>query len=136
MPRAISIAVLVCAFGLSPLQPASAQQQSGDEAWDNVKTYTVEKKKEAVAYGKTLVSEIDAKIKAMEREAANSKGEAKVAYEKNIKELKEKRAQAAAKLEEMRKASGAAWEATKQGFADAYKDLHSAYDRAVAQFKK
>jgi len=134
MLRTISIAVLVCAFGLSPPQLASAQQAS--EAWDNVNAYTVEKKNEAVAYGKKLVSEIDAKIKDLEREAANSKGEAKIAYEKNMKELKEKRAQAAAKLDEMGKASGAAWEATKQGFADAYKDLHGAYHRAVAQFKK
>jgi hypothetical protein len=101
-----------------------------------VKGYTVEKKSEAVAYGKKLVRDTDAKIRDPERQAAKSKGEAKAALEQNITELKEKRAQAVAKLDEMRKASAGAWEATKQGFANAYKDLQDAYQRAAAHFKK
>jgi hypothetical protein len=42
----------------------------------------------------------------------------------------------AAKLDEMGKATAASWDAVKNGFADAAKDLHGAYDKAVAQFKK
>jgi predicted phage tail protein len=134
MLRTITLAVVTCAVAMSAHSQASAPQSG--EAWDNVKTYSVEKKNEAVAYGKKLVRDTDAKIKDLERQAARSKGEAKAALEQNIAELKEKRAQAAAKLDEMGKASAGAWEATKQGFADAYQDLQDAYRRAVAQFKK
>jgi hypothetical protein len=35
----------------------------------------------------------------------------------------------------MEKSSASAWDDTKKGFADAYKDLHQAYGKAVAQFK-
>ncbi len=134
MLRTITTAIVACAFTMSVHAQASAPQQG--DAWDNVREYSIEKKNEAVAHGKKLVRETDAKIKDLERQAAKSKGEAKAAYEKSIAELKEKRAQAAAKLDEMGKASSAAWDATKQGFADAYKDLNDAYHRAVAQFKK
>ena len=42
---------------------------------------------------------------------------------------------AAAKLDKMEKDSGSAWNDAKQGFADAYRDLQNAYDKAVGQFK-
>jgi hypothetical protein len=53
-----------------------------------------------------------------------------------MKEMKEKRAETAKKLDELGKASAQSWDATKQGFSDAYKDLQKSYDKAVASFKK
>jgi len=105
------------------------------EAWDAVKAYTVDKKKDAVAYGRKLVRETDAKIDALEREAAKASGEVKAQRDRDIKELKAKRAQAAKKLDEMGKATASAWDSAKDGFADAYKDLHQAYDKAVKKLK-
>jgi hypothetical protein len=35
----------------------------------------------------------------------------------------------------MGKASASAWDSAKDGFADAYKDLHQAYDKAVKKLK-
>jgi hypothetical protein len=52
-----------------------------------------------------------------------------------VKELKAKRAQASKKLDEMGKASEAAWDEAKNGFADAYKDLQDSYDKAVKKLK-
>jgi hypothetical protein len=101
-----------------------------------VKTFSVEKKQAAVEYGKSLVHETDEKIKDLEAQAAKSSGEAKAAQDRSIKELKEKRADAATKLDEMKEASGTAWDATKQGFADAYKDLSQTFNRTVDYFKK
>jgi hypothetical protein len=135
MARAIVFSLLACALSLLTLQPTPAAAQAG-ETWDQVKSYSVEKKQAAVDYGKNLVRETDAKIEELEAQAAKSSGEAKAAKERTIEELKEKRAQAAAKLDEMGKASGTAWDATKQGFADAYKDLSQTYSRAVDYFKK
>lgn len=49
--------------------------------------------------------------------------------------LKKKRAQAAVKLDNLENSSADAWDSTKDGFADAYKDLHDAYKEAVGKFK-
>lgn len=136
MIRTITAAILLAGvLGLLASHPAYAASQVG-EAWDQVKTFTVEKKQAAVEYGKNLVRETDEKIKELEAQAAKSSGEAKAAQERSIKELKAKRAQTEAKLDDMGKASGNAWDATKQGFADAYKDLSQSFNRAVDQFKK
>lgn len=135
MIRTITAGILLAGvLGLLTAHPASAASQVG-EAWDQVKTFTVEKKQAAVEYGKNLVRETDEKIKELEAQAAKSSGEAKAAQERSIKELKQKRAQTAAKLDDMGKASGNAWDATKQGFADAYKDLSQSFNRAVDQLK-
>lgn len=134
MRRLISNSVLACALGLSIAQPVQAAETPG-EAWDQVKAYSVEKKKEAVVFGRKLVRDADSSIKTLEAEVSKTKGDVKSAHQDNLKELKLKRAQAAAKLGEMGKASGAAWDATKHGFADAYQDLQHTYRRAAAQFK-
>jgi hypothetical protein len=52
-----------------------------------------------------------------------------------MRELKVKRKQASQKLDEMGKATGAAWDEAKNGFADAYKDLRDSTDRAVKKLK-
>lgn len=135
MARATVFGVLAGVLSLLVFQSSPAVSQVG-EAWDQVKSYTVEKKDAAVEYGKSLVRQADSQIKELEEKAAKSSGETKAAYERNIKELKEKRAQAQVKLDDMGKASGNAWDATKQGFAEAYKDLHQSYNKAIEYFKK
>ena len=62
-------------------------------------------------------------------------GEGKAQLDSDIQELKAKRATASRKLDEMGKATGAAWNEAKDGFADAYKDLKDATDRAVKKLK-
>ena len=124
---------LMCVMSIAAvLLPAPAMAA---ETWDNVKTYTVEKKDEAVTYGKKLVREADQQIDGLEKGAAKASNEVKAQYQKEMKELRAKRAQAATKLDQMGKASAAAWDEAKNGFADAYKDLHQAYDRAAAKLK-
>ena len=105
------------------------------EAWDTVKSYTVEKKDEAMAYGRKLVRQTDREIASLEKKAAKASGEAKAQFQSDVKELKAKRAEASKKLDEMGKASGAAWDNAKNGFADAYRDLSQSFEKAAAQFK-
>jgi hypothetical protein len=143
MTRRVGLAVLagLLAVVLHPPAPAMAQTPTKDvskktvEAWDAVKDYTVEKKNDAVAYGKKLVRETDGKIKQLEGKAAKASGDTKAEYDKAIKDLKAKRAQAAKTLDEMGKATASSWDAAKQGFADAYKDLQQSFEKVVAQFK-
>lgn len=115
--------------------PKTAEASQTNEAWDNIKAYTLEKKTEAVAYGKKLMKETDARIDQLEVKAAQATDEAKAQYLKEMQELKVMRARTAAKLDTMAKETGAAWDDTKQGFADAYKDLQRAYDKLARRFK-
>lgn len=133
MVREIAAAVLACALSAGLAAPSRAAEPS---AWEQVKTYSVEKKNDAVAFGRKLVQETDAKIQELDTQIARSSGEVKAAHQKNMEDLKAKRAAAAARLDDMGKATGSAWESTKQGFADAYRSLHEAYDDAAAKLKK
>lgn len=117
------------------LAMALAQPAMAADSWDNVKSYTVEKKDEAVAYGKKLVRETDRGIRNLEREAGKQSDQAKANVRQDLKELKAKRAQAAKKLDEMGKASSAAWDEAKNGFVDAYQDLQESYRKAVKKLK-
>jgi predicted phage tail protein len=119
---------------LAAEQTNAADTAQTDETWNNIKAYSLEKKNEAVAYGRKLLKETDARIEQLEAKAARLSGEAKVQYAKEVQDLKAKRADTAAKLDKMAKESGKAWDKTKQGFADAYKDLQSAYYKAVKRF--
>ena len=120
--------LLLVAFALA--QPALAA-----DTWEDVKSYTVEKKDDAVAYGKKLVRQTDREIKDLDRKASKASDEAKAQFQSDMKELKAKRKQAAKKLDEMSKASSGAWDDAKNGFADAYKDLHDSYDKALKKLK-
>ena len=121
------------AAGQTPAKDAPSSKTA--EAWDAVKSYTVEKKSEAVTFGKKLMRETDAKIKGLEAKALRAKGDTKAAYDREIKDLKVKRGQVGKKLDAMGKASGKAWDATRDGFADAYRDLHESFDKVAAQFR-
>lgn len=124
---ASSIAFAACA-ALFPIAANSAEPTT----WEKVKAYSHEKKKEAVVQGKKALAEADKKLAELEKAARKSKGEAKAAHEANMKELRAKKKAAAEKLASMEKSSGEAWDATKTGFADAYQDLHEAYEKAHA----
>jgi hypothetical protein len=127
------LAVLSC--GTLAQTTAGDVSKKASEAWGTVRSYTAEKKDDAVTYGRKLVRDTDRQISSLEHRAASASGEAKVELEHELKELKAKRAVAAKKLDEMGKASSSAWDEAKNGFADAYKDLQRSYQRAVKKLK-
>ena len=114
---------------------ALAQPAVAADTWDNVKSYTVEKKDEAVAYGRKLVRQTDREIGQLERKASKASDETKAQFQSDMKELKAKRKEASKKLDAMGKATAGAWDEAKNGFADAYKDLQDSYDKAVKKLK-
>jgi uncharacterized protein YukE len=142
MVRKILSAALMAALVISvpPFTPASGGTTSGDvaqkteEAWQTIKAYLVEKKKEAVEHGKVLLEKTDEEIAALEAEAADASGDAKTAYQKEIKNLKQKRDVAVEKLDELGNASVDSWDSAKNGFAEAYKALYDAYKEALTKF--
>ena len=143
MTRAIiRTAVIVALMVAIPLTgPALGETTSEDlakeskEAYAAFKAYMVDKKNDAVAHGKELLKKTDAEIDKLQAQADEASGDAKVAYEKEIDNLKEKRAAAAKKLDELGDASADSWDDAKEGFTEAYKALYDAYKEALANFK-
>lgn len=130
----ILAALLVPAVAIAETTTKDVSKKAG-ETWETVKAYSVEKKDEAVAYGRNLVRQTDREIKELDRKASKASNEAQAQFKNDMNELKAKRAEASKKLDEMGKASSAAWDEAKKGFADAYKDLQESYDRAVKKLK-
>jgi hypothetical protein len=122
----------------APAQQTTAKDvgQKMAETGDAIKDYTVEKKDDAVAHAKKLGRDVDAKIKQLEADASKSSAETKAAAQEMMKELKAKRAKMTQKTNDLSKATKATWDDTKKGFADAFKDVAMAYDKAVASIKK
>jgi len=134
---AVTIGVLTTSTVLVPAQTTSKDvSQKASETGQAIKDYTVEKKDEAVAHAKKITADLEAKIKELEAQASKQTGEIKAQSQAQIKELKAKRTKASQKVTELSRATKASWEKAKEGFADAYRDLASAYDKAAAEFKK
>ena len=112
-----------------------ATQKVG-EAADAIKGYTVDKKNEAVKYAKKLVSDLDTKIKDLDAQVSRDTSAAKADGQRQLKELKATRDKTAKKADDLGRASAESWDSVKNGFADAYKDLHKAYDDAAAKWRK
>ncbi len=104
--------------------------------WERIKGYAHTEKEAALADGKKVLAELDAKIEDMKKQASHATGETKAAYERNLADLRVKRAEAQKHIEHMQKSGSEAWQATRDGFANAYQDLHQAYDKAAAAVKR
>ena len=138
IPTTAVAAILLATTALPVLAqtPGKDAPQKTTETGEAIRDYTVEKKDEAVAYARKLVADLDARIKELEAEASKQTGEARAKVQEQIKDLKAKRAAASRKLEELTRASRASWEHAKQGFADAYRDLAQAFEKAAGEFRR
>ena len=128
------LAVALCLF-LLPAMTVVAQTSTMDE----IKSYSVEKKNEAVAHSKKLVKDFDVKIKDLETQISKdtrAAGADAKRQGKELTDLKAARAQASKSADEMSKASKESWAGAQKAFQDSYKDLQKSYDAAVAKLKK
>ncbi len=142
MLKSVVCAVIAIALlGPSSL-PAQGQTSAkdvarkGSEAGEAIRDYAVEQKDDAVAHAKKLARDLDGRIKELEGQASKQAGEAKVKSQDVMKDLKAKRVTVSRKLTGLSKASKASWDEAKNGFANAYRDLVVAYDKAVTEIKK
>jgi len=128
-----SLAIGLCALLLATV-PAAAQTSGG--AGDKSPGYTYEKKNDAVAHGKKLMSDFDVKMKELEGQISRDASGAKADAQRQMKELKGKRAETGKHLDEMGRASAQSWDSMKHAFANSYRDLQQSFDKAAASFKK
>jgi hypothetical protein len=131
----MKILVIALSLLLLPATTVVAQTSTMDE----IKSYSVEKKNEAVAHSKKLVKDFDVKIKDLEMQISKDTSAAGADAKRQAKELtdlKAARATASKSADEMSKASKESWEGAQKAFHDSYKDLQKSYDAAVAKLKK
>ena len=99
---------------------------------EKISSYAHDRKTEAVAEGKRLIAETDKKIAEMKTQTQHSSAEAKAAHAANMKELRQKKKEAQAQLAKLQKASSKTWDATKEGFANAYQAMRASFDKATS----
>ena len=134
----MKILVIAMSLFLLPATTVVAQTSTMGE----VKSYTVEKKNEAVAYSKKLVNDFDVKIKDLETQISKDTSAAGADAKRQGKDLKEladlkaARTKASKSADELSKASKDSWADAQKAFHDSYKDLQKSYDAAVAKLKK
>jgi DNA repair exonuclease SbcCD ATPase subunit len=140
-------------------------KESGEEAWEGVKTgmeksleelkgsldrtlltfkekgeeamETVSKKRKAyVEKMEAQLKEWGTEIDILKAKAEKSKAEAKVAYLKQIEELRSKQESVKQKVYELKGSGDEAWEDFRKGVEDALADMKKALKRAASRFKK
>jgi hypothetical protein len=121
------------ALGSTSALAASHLASEKQSTWEDVKTWTHEKKNDAVATGKKMIAATDKKIDEMQAQAKKAGTDTSDAHKKNMAELQAKKAAAAAELAKLEKAGATAWTGTRDAFAAAYKDLTESSDKAAAK---
>ena len=130
----VLLALAAPPFAMAQPEPRDMSKKA-DEAWDSLKSYTVDKKQQAMATGRKVIRAIDRDIKDLERSGAKAGGAAKAQMREDVKALKAERAEAEKKLIAMRKASAEAWDGTKNAFIDAARALNESVQKAAAKLK-
>lgn len=136
--RALSVGLCAVLMSAAPIaaQTSTGTTDKSASTADKMSSYSVEKKNEAVTYGKKLMGDLDVKMKALETQISRDTAAAKADAASDLKELKGKQAETSKQLNDLGHATAQSWDVTKQGFADAFKDLQQTYDKAAAKFKK
>jgi multidrug resistance efflux pump len=83
----------------------------------------------------TQLKQWDAELEKMEAKAQKAKADVKADYNRQIQELRRKKAVAKNRLEEVKNAGEDAWKELKSGAEEAFKDMKNAFQSALSKFK-
>ena len=119
------------ALGSSAALSASHLASERQSTWEDVKTWTHEKKNDAVAAGQKMIAATDRKMDDLQAQAKKAGTDTSEAHKKNMSDLQAKKAAAAAELAKLEKAGATAWTGTRDAFTAAYKDLTESSDKAA-----
>jgi nucleotide-binding universal stress UspA family protein/archaellum component FlaC len=121
----------------------SELKDSFDQTFSKFKEKRGEAVKTVSKQKKAYVQKMEAKLKdwggeidVLKAKAEKSKAEAKIAYLKQIQEVKKRQESVKKNLRELRGSGDEAWADFKGGVEDAVKDLKRALTRAASRFKK
>jgi len=105
------------------------------EAAEAVSALTQQEMDSFVDQMESQLQGLEARVDDLSARAQVLTGEAKTAAEEKIKDLEEKRKQARKRLEDLKSASGDAWEELKMGLQASVLRLNQALQNAAAEFK-
>jgi hypothetical protein len=117
-------------------EKAEAARKEIKEAAAATRDYAAEARDKFVASSEDTLAELNVKIDQLSDEAVALSGEAKIAAEKKLAELKEAARGAREELDILKTKAGNAWESLKQSSVDSLVALGKAYDDAKAAFDK
>jgi hypothetical protein len=126
---------LVALLGAGALTVRAADDAASASAWDRFMAFTHAQKDTAVDEGRKLIAASDRQMAEMKAQGKASGKEAQAAWKASMAELEAKQRATKAELDKLTGASANAWDATKSGFAGAYRDLHDAYKKATGSGK-
>jgi len=101
----------------------------------NYKEITMSEREQYVEKAKARIDQWNADIEKPQAKADEAKADAKIEYEKQLKQLRAHRDEAKEKLDEMAEASDSAWDDLKAGFESAWDKISSAFDNAKTRDK-
>ena len=100
--------------------------------------YTADQREEAIERTQTALDELDKRIDALEKRIDNNwdqmSEDAREKARASLKALQEQRTEVAEWTSKMKASSADAWEHTKKGFSDAYKNLSDAWQKVENEF--
>jgi len=103
-----------------------------------LKDYSSEQRDKALEKAKKSLEELDSRIEGMEdtlyEKWDQMDQEARNTYRSNLNEFRKQRNQIAEWYGAMKNSSENAWEDMKAGFINSYRELQSAFDKAMGQF--
>ncbi len=100
-------------------------------AWDNVKSYSFDKKDDFTANAKAVTSKMDAQISDLR--ANYSEAKASASRKSAMNELKNSEADYKEKVDRLGQASAATWDSAKQNVIASWDRLQAAYYKARAE---
>ena len=114
-------------------------KKESKEAMETAKEYTQEQKEEYLRQMRAKLDEFNKEIQELQTKAASKaiglKEASKEELSQSMKELAEKKKAAAEKIDELKNASGNAWEDIKTGADLAMDELNKSLEQAVSHFK-
>lgn len=84
---------------------------------------------------KAQIDQLNAQIDSLEAKAKEAKADARIKYEQQLDDLREKRDAARSRLDDLHSASGDAWQDLKGGFERSWSAFRDAVQQAIKQFK-
>ena len=110
-------------------------RQKAKETLEAAIDYPEEEQQQYQEQIQNQLDEFDNQLDELRAQAANTKEEAKVKLNNQIKTLEQKRKAAAQKLENLTSSRDKAWTKFKGGIDQAMTDLQQSYERALAEFE-
>lgn len=80
------------------------------------------------------IAQWDAEIDRMKAKADEAEADARIEYEKQMREMQARRDEGVDRLEMLREASDEAWKDVRSGFDRAWDEISGAFDRAMSRY--